>query len=116
MWAGPVANWIAACDRILALDAARDRPRPRSGHRRLRRARRPRYLRVRPRRGARALRRRHGAGDAAVDIDLADFADWGDPERIAVNVATLYREFDPSRPPPCGPELFVRMARWSRRH
>ena len=33
---------------------------------------------------------------AADDIDISDFRDWGDPERIAVNVATLYREFDPS--------------------
>ncbi len=35
---------------------------------------------------------------AADDIDIADFRDWGDPERIAANVATLYREFDPSLP------------------
>ena len=33
---------------------------------------------------------------AADDIDLTDFRDWGDPERIAVNVATIYRELDPS--------------------
>ena len=33
---------------------------------------------------------------AADDIDISDYRDWGDPERIAVNVATLYREFDPN--------------------
>ena len=53
---------------------------------------------------------------AADDIDIADFRDWGDPERIAVNVATLYREFDPSLPELPVPEQFVRMARWSARH
>jgi cyclase len=49
-------------------------------------------------------------------IDLSDFADWGDPERIAVNVATLYREFHPSLPEAPVPELFVRMARRRARH
>ena len=56
------------------------------------------------------------AEEAADDIDIADFRDWGDPERIAVNVQTLYREFDPSLPAPPVPELFVRMARWAARH
>jgi cyclase len=53
---------------------------------------------------------------AADDIDIADFRDWGDPERIAVNVETLYRELDPSRPEASVPELFLRMAAWAARH
>jgi hypothetical protein len=53
---------------------------------------------------------------AADDIDLGDFRDSGDPERIAVNVTTLYREFDPSLPEVPVPEQFVRMARWAARH
>jgi hypothetical protein len=53
---------------------------------------------------------------AADDIDLADFSDWGDKERIAVNITTLYREFDPSLPEVPVPEQFVRMARWAARH
>ena len=52
---------------------------------------------------------------AADDIDISDFRDWGDPERIAVNVATIYRELDTSLPPITPPELFVRMAQWSAR-
>ena len=56
------------------------------------------------------------ADQAADDIDLSDFAGWGDPERIAVNVATAYRELDPSLPEPSRPELFRRMARWAARH
>ena len=54
--------------------------------------------------------------DAADDIDLSDFADWNDPERIAANVVAAYREFDPSLPAPTPAELFVRMAGWMARH
>ena len=35
---------------------------------------------------------------------------------IAVNVVTLYREFDPSLPEVPPPMLFVRMAEWAARH
>ena len=56
------------------------------------------------------------AEQAADDIELGDFAAWGETERIAVNVETAYREFDPSRPAATRPELFVRMARWASRH
>ena len=31
--------------------------------------------------------------DAAHDIALGDYARWGDAERIAVNVDSLYREY-----------------------
>ena len=44
VWAGPVANWIAACDRLLALDGhGHGDPRPRPGHR-PRRGRHPQGL------------------------------------------------------------------------
>lgn len=116
MWAGPVSNWLAACDRILELHATTIVPghgpvTDDSGVRDVQR-----YLtHVRD-----ETKKRFDAGmdeeAAADDIDIADFGDWGDPERIAVNVATLYRELDPSLPPITPPELFVRMARWSARH
>ena len=42
-------------------------------------------------------RKRFKAGlsvrDAALDIALGDYSSWGDAERIAVNVDTLYREY-----------------------
>ena len=31
--------------------------------------------------------------EAAMDISLTDYDNWGDAERIVINVATLYREF-----------------------
>ena len=99
MWAGPVANWLNACDEIIKLDARVIVPghgpvTDESGVRDVQR-----YLGyVRDEAG-----KRFEAGmdetAAADDIDIGDFRDWGDPERIAVNVATIYRELDPSLPP-----------------
>jgi glyoxylase-like metal-dependent hydrolase (beta-lactamase superfamily II) len=116
MWAGPVSNWLGACDRILELDARVIVPghgpvTDASGVRDVQR-----YLSY-VRDEARA-RFDSGMDDvtAADDIDISDFRDWGDPERIAVNVATLYRQFDPSLPEVPVPEQFIRMARWSARH
>jgi glyoxylase-like metal-dependent hydrolase (beta-lactamase superfamily II) len=116
MWAGPVSNWIAACDKIIELNPTTIVP----GHGPVTDASGvkdvQRYLRY----IQNEARQRFDAGmdeeAAADDIDLADFRDWGDPERIAANVANLYREFDPSLPPLSPPELFVKMARWSARH
>jgi cyclase len=116
VWAGPVSNWLAACDRVLELGASVIVPghgpvTDASGVRDV--ARYLTYVRD-------EARARFDAGMDAVaaadDIDLADFRDWGDPERIAVNVASLYREFDTSAPEVPVPELFVRMASWSARH
>ncbi len=96
MWAGPIENWLTACARILELNATTIVP----GHG-------PvtdnagihdvqRYLTY----VKDEARKRFDAGmddDAAADdIDISDFRDWGDPERLAANVANLYREFDPS--------------------
>jgi cyclase len=116
MWAGPVSNWLTACERIIELKAKTIVPghgpvTDDSGVRDVQR-----YLTY-VRDEAKA---RFDAGmddeAAADDIDIADFRDWGDPERIAANVANLYREFNPELPPLSPPELFVRMARWSARH
>ena len=91
-------NWIIACDRILELDAAVLVPghgpvTDASGLRDLRR-----YL-VYVRSEA---RNRFDAGmdevQAADDIDLSAFSDWGETERIVANVMAAYRAFDPSRP------------------
>jgi glyoxylase-like metal-dependent hydrolase (beta-lactamase superfamily II) len=116
VWAGPFSNWVAACDRIVELGASTLVP----GHGPVTDASGvddvKRYL-IYVHDEAKA---RFDAGmdaeQAADDIDLGDFAGWGDPERIAVNVETAYREFDPSRPAATRPELFVRMARWASRH
>lgn len=116
MWDGPVANWLTACERIIELGARVIVPghgpvTDESGVRDVQRY--LTYIRD-------EARQRFEAGmdeDAAADdIDLTDFSDWGDPERIAVNVGTIYRELNPSLPVLTRPELFVRMAQWSARH
>ena len=99
LWAGPVANWIAACDHILELPLDMVVP----GHGPLTdkhgvRAVRDYLVYVRE-----EAKTRFDAGlsvyDAAMDISLADFDSWGDAERIVVNVATLYREFGSTEQP-----------------
>jgi glyoxylase-like metal-dependent hydrolase (beta-lactamase superfamily II) len=115
VWAS-LSNWIAACDRILELDARVLVPghgpvTDASGVRDV-----GRYLRfVRD-----EARKRFLAGlepaDAADDIDVSEFADWGDPERLAANVVAAYREFDPTRPAASPVELFIEMARWRAAH
>jgi glyoxylase-like metal-dependent hydrolase (beta-lactamase superfamily II) len=116
IWQGPVASWLAACERIRLLGARILIP----GHGPVSDASSTadieRYL-IYIRDEARA---RFDAGmdaeAAADDIDIADFAGLGDPERIAANVHSIYREFDPSLPASTVPEQFVRMARWASRH
>lgn len=93
MWAGPVANWIRACETIIAMDVDVIVP----GH-----------GPVTDKAGVRCVaeylafvdreaRARFDAGlsvrEASLDIALGDYANWGDAERIAVNVDSLYREY-----------------------
>ena len=116
VWAGPFSNWLAACDRILELDARTIVPghgpvTDASGVRDVQR-----YLRYVHDEAHRRFDAGMDAATAADDIPLDDFADWGDLERIVVNVATAYREFDPTLPAITPIEHFVGMARWRARH
>ena len=115
VWAS-LSNWIAACDRILALDPAVLIPghgpvTDASGVRDVRR-----YLVYIRDEAARRFAAGMSPQQAADDIDISAFADWGDPERLAANVVAAYRELDPERPAPTPPELFVEMARWRAAH
>jgi hypothetical protein len=56
------------------------------------------------------------APDAADELELGEFADWGAPERIVQNVEELYGEFGPGRTPATTIEVFERMAHWAKRH
>jgi glyoxylase-like metal-dependent hydrolase (beta-lactamase superfamily II) len=93
LWAGPVGNWIAACEQMIAMDVETIVP----GH-----------GPITDKRGVRRVadyltyirdeaKTRYESGmdalEAARSIALDDFSGWGDAERIAVNTATLYREF-----------------------
>jgi cyclase len=116
LWAGPVANWIKACDLILGWDVETVVP----GH-----------GPITDKSGVRAMKRyleyvrdeatkRFDAGmtseEAALDIPLAPFADWTDPERILVNVDTLYREFRRETTARDVLPLFAAMGRYHHEH
>jgi cyclase len=93
IWAGPVGNWIKACDTILSWDVDVVVPghgpiTDKAGVNRFKD-----YLEYLNR----EARQRYDAGltyyDAAREISLDPYADWLDPERTVINVASLYREF-----------------------
>jgi cyclase len=119
VWAGPLSNWVAACDLMLAMDVETVVP----GH-----------GPITDKAGIVAVRDylamvdseasgRFGAGidafEAARDIAQligADerFSEWGEFGRIAVNVETVYRGLDPSHETPDIVEQFRRMAELER--
>ena len=86
IWAGPIANWIAACEYILGLDVETVVPADGRSPIRARCAtpqiRSLEYI-------ARETRKRYDAGmdveTAARDISLAQFGGWSDEERIVAN-------------------------------
>ena len=111
-----LSNWITACDRIIELHASVLVPghgpvTDASGVRDVRR-----YLRFIQDEAGRRFQAGMDPAAAADDIDITDFADWGDPERLAANVVAAYRELDPSLPALTTSELFMRMAQWRARH
>ncbi len=119
VWAGPVANWVAACDLMLGMDVDVVVPghgpvTDKSGMTTVRD-----YLTFVDREAT----ARHDAGmdafDAARDIGAAigaseDFAALGEFGRIAVNVEAVYRHLDPSHETPDVVEQFRRMAELER--
>ena len=109
-WAGPLSNWVAACDLILGLDV--DVVVPGHGP-------------VTDKAGVVAVRdelafvdreasARFAAGmdawEAAREIYRLTNGDLGERGRVAVNVETVYRSLDPTHTTPPVPELFRRMA------
>jgi glyoxylase-like metal-dependent hydrolase (beta-lactamase superfamily II) len=114
-WSGPVRSWIAACDRLLALDADVYVP----GHGPVTDAEGVRAVRtyfefvleesrVRMERGMTAQ-------EAAFDIDLGPYADVRDADRIVVSVDRAYADLDPSYVPRDRVEMFGLMAAYRQR-
>jgi len=113
VWEGPLANWIEACDRIIALDVDVVVP----GHGPVTDKNGPemmrRYLRFVTEEAA--IRHAEGmsAAQAAYDIELGEFGEWSDSERLAVNVHTAYNDLDPTyETPPMG-QLILEMAKFA---
>ena len=110
VWAGPIGNWIEACEMIDALDAEIIVPGhgPVTDKRGVRRVRD--YLAYIRDEARKRFDSGMGALEAARSIAFDDFANWGDSERIAVNTATLYREFGAKDVPSDAATLFGWMA------
>ena len=112
IWDGPIANWQAACERILALDVDVVVP----GHGPVTDKTYVRkfkgyldYIEAESRKG-------FDAGlsewDTACEISLADYDTWLDAERLLGNVHALYREFRNDTSPPEVMPVFEAMARF----
>jgi len=90
---GHVTKWIAAIDRILAMDVDVIVP----GHGPIGTKKELAETRAYLELMAREVRRRYDAkmppGQAAADIDMGRFAAWTNPERNAWNAVRLYAEF-----------------------
>jgi cyclase len=91
-WAGPLSNWIRACERILELDVETIVP----GHGPITDKKGVRTFKEYLEYVFQEARRRYEDGmpsfEAAKDISLDKYASWTDGERIAVTVAAVYRE------------------------
>jgi cyclase len=110
VWAGPLSNWVAACDLILAMDVDTVVPghgpvTDKDGVAGVRD-----YLTFID---AEATARFHAgmsAWDAARDIALGDFRQLSEFGRVAVNVDTVYRHLDSNHQSANVVEQFRRMA------
>jgi len=112
VWAGPIANWIRACDVMIALDAPVVVP----GHGPVTdpdgiRAVRG-YLAHVAEQAEAAHRRGLSWAEAADTVDLGEYATWLDAERVVVNVYQRYRELDPDTPQLEIMALLVMQAEW----
>ena len=115
MWAGPIDNWIAACDRIVALAPTVVVP----GHGPLTDAAGVAHTRdyltfVRD-----EVTARHGAGmtylEAANDIDLGHYAELEAFGRIVVTAHAMYRTLAPEQPTTDILTLLAEMAHYEAR-
>jgi glyoxylase-like metal-dependent hydrolase (beta-lactamase superfamily II) len=113
-WAGPVSHWIAACERILALDPTVIVP----GHGPLATTDEVRELKSYFEYLHGQARASHAEGmtplQAARAIALDRWAEWGEHERLVVNIANIYAEIDTELAPPDPLEAFQQMAELAR--
>jgi cyclase len=98
VWAGPVSNWIAACDRILDLSPRVVVP----GHGPVATLSAVEELKHYFEFLTVESRTRYDGGltplEAARDIDLGPYAGWSEAERVVANVRALYRDFGSEAP------------------
>ena|SRR5919106_1775172 len=95
VWAGPVANWIAACDRVLALEGVTTVV---PGHGPVTTLATVAHLKGYFEHLTAEARARRDTGmtplEAAEDIDLGPYRGLREPERLVANITALYRDMD----------------------
>ena len=112
VWAGPIANWVAACDAMIALDAPTVVPGhgPVTDPDGIRSVRG--YLVHMAEQAEAAYRKGLSFAEAADTIDLGEYATWLDAERVVVNVYQRYRELDADTPQLETLALLAMQAEW----
>jgi cyclase len=109
-WAGPVSNWIAACDRIISLAPQAIVP----GHGPPSELAAVHELKAYFHYLYDEGRRCHDEGmtplQATRSLSLDRWADWGEGERLVVNLANIYAELDADSEPPNALQAFQAMA------
>jgi cyclase len=110
IWAGPTSNWLKACDRILKMDVDTIVP----GHGPITDkngvAEVKGYLEYIYQEAEKRYEIGMSAKEAAKDIDLDRYATWTDGERIAVNMASIFRELKGDQSNPNMMESYMSMA------
>jgi cyclase len=110
IWAGPTRNWLQACDLILAMNVDTIVP----GHGPITDkkgvAEVKGYLEYIYQEALKRYEISMSAKEAARDIDLDRYATWTDGERIAVNIASIFRELKGDQTHPNKVDLFGKMA------
>lgn len=123
VWAGPLQNWIAACDLIIGLEATVVVPGhgPLTDNVGVREVRD--YLSYVLNEATERQEQGMDAFDAAKEIcknmmgdTSKSFAGWKEFGRISVNVDTVYRTLDPQHQSPNVVEQFARMAALEKQH
>jgi glyoxylase-like metal-dependent hydrolase (beta-lactamase superfamily II) len=116
VWAGPLTNWINACDLMLGMDVETVVPghgplTDKAGIVQVRD-----YLSFVQHEASARFEAGMDAWDAARDIALNGFGTLGESGRISVNVDTVYRSLDPAHETPNVIEQFRRMAALEAHH
>ena len=110
IWAGPTSNWLRACDRILEMDVDTIVP----GHGPITDkkgvAEVKGYLEYIYQEAEKRYEAGMSAQETAKDIDLDRYATWTDGERIAVNIASIFRELKGDQSHPKMVDSFMSMA------
>jgi cyclase len=116
IWAGPVGNWIKACDMMMNMDVEVIVP----GHGPITDKNGVRQVRDYLSFIDTEARKRFDAGmsfeEAANDIALGEFGRWSDRERIVVNMYSLFKEYRGATEHPDMMKLFGLMGQYRAKH